>query len=415
MPKYKLSNGEYIFVEENNVQHFLDSKKGEGAVPVQEGPVPIKQEVEIPGINFDDYLKPAKTQDSASVDPVVESENTGSNLADGSLESEETKNLRYLKFKDGQVVYEDEYLDKFAGTENYPSSFDDYAKKFNTKPLTFDTPEVVLESKKSKELLPDLKNAWKSRKYNKVTKTLDPSYNDVLTELDEEEAVEMFKGIYDGSGIEFEESNSIYDVKNKKELSGEVFGTDAVKMKILDKKTGKYIYSKPIELQKGGELAERNDAIINEFIDSNSNNIDILNWVRNQNKKQLQLEKWRKENFDPQLRKKEKELKESFLDNEELFKETIKIEKTFGIYYGIPQTKETIIAPYKKEIKEQASLISKKYPNKSKQEVEKLAKQNVRNNLYESSKVDFIYTQNEQYLSESDNAKKSQGLLYKKS
>jgi len=90
MPKYKLSNGKYIFVEDNDVQHFLSSEIGQGAEEVQ-GPVATEQEVEIPGINFDDYLKPAKTQDSASADPTVESENTGSNLVNGSLEQQEPK------------------------------------------------------------------------------------------------------------------------------------------------------------------------------------------------------------------------------------------------------------------------------------------------------------------------------------
>ena len=357
-------------------------------------------------------IETVKEKDSANVDPIVEStEDTGSKLVDGSSDLQEPKPPRYLKFKSGKIVYEDDYLKNFAGKQNYPSSFDDYAKMFNTEPLTFDGPEITLEAAKSEELLPDLKDAWKKRKYNKVSKTFDPSYNDVLTELDEEEAVEMFKGIYEGSGIEFEEANSIYDVTEGKELEREVFGTDAVKMKILDKKTGKYIYSKPIELQKGGELAERNDTIINDFIESNKENIDISSWVRNQNKKQIQLESWQKQNLEPQLKRKEVELKEKFLDNQDLFNEKVEYFQPFSPY-GTSTTQEIKTKPYEKEINQQVSSLLKKYPNKTQEEIEELAKQNVRNDLYESARVDFIYSQNEKYLSESDDAQKSQGLLY---
>lgn len=89
MPKYKLPNGKIVTIEDVHVEAFLESKDSEGAVLVQEGPTPVEQEIEIPGVNFDDYLKPAKTQDSASADPAVESEDTGSNLVDGSLEQQE--------------------------------------------------------------------------------------------------------------------------------------------------------------------------------------------------------------------------------------------------------------------------------------------------------------------------------------
>ena len=60
---------------------------------------------------------------------------TGSNWDQDSLDTSNTEeakpidNVRYIKFKSGAVVYEDEYLDKYAGTERFPASFDDYAAK----------------------------------------------------------------------------------------------------------------------------------------------------------------------------------------------------------------------------------------------------------------------------------------------
>jgi len=44
--------------------------------------------------------------------------------------------LRYIKFKSGTTVYEDKYLEQYAGTGNYPESFDEYAKKFGTEAQT---------------------------------------------------------------------------------------------------------------------------------------------------------------------------------------------------------------------------------------------------------------------------------------
>ena len=62
MPKYKLPNGKIVTIEDIHVEAFLESKDGEGAVLVQEGPILIEQKVETPGINFDDYLKPVKVK-----------------------------------------------------------------------------------------------------------------------------------------------------------------------------------------------------------------------------------------------------------------------------------------------------------------------------------------------------------------
>ena len=420
MPKYKLPNGKIVTIEDIHVEAFLESKDGEGAVLVQEGPILIEQKVETPGINFDDYLKPVKTEDSASADPTVGSENTGSNLVDGSLESQSTKPNRYLKFKGGKIVYEDEYLSKYAGKDGLPASFDDYAKMWKTKPLTFDFPEITVESKKTEELIPSLKNAWKKREYNKDTEMYEPSFNDVLLNLDEEEAVEMFRSAYKGSGIEFEQANQIFDKKQGKELDSEVLFTDAVRMKILDKETGEYIYSKPIELQRGEEFNDRNESIINDFIESNKDKIDASKWVKTQNKQLVELEKWQEQNFKPELKQKEVQLKQEFLDNPNLFdavdEQVLDITNsnayTFGGGVSVPTTKTIKTYPYEKEIKQKVSILSKKYPNKTKEEIEDLAKEAVRSDLYESARLDFIYAKNEEYLSNSSSVKKTQGLLY---
>ena len=97
---------------------------------------------------------------------------TGSNWDQDSLDTSNTEeakpidNVRYIKFKSGAVVYEDEYLDKYAGTERFPASFDDYAAKFKTKPITpspsnVELEEVVVEGKLSPEVKKAQDNAIK--------------------------------------------------------------------------------------------------------------------------------------------------------------------------------------------------------------------------------------------------------------
>ena len=65
MPKYKLSNGKYIFVEDTDAQDFLNSEIGKGAELIQEGPV--LNEIESPVGGF--FGGEAKT--NAVVGPVA--------------------------------------------------------------------------------------------------------------------------------------------------------------------------------------------------------------------------------------------------------------------------------------------------------------------------------------------------------
>lgn len=100
MPKYKLSSGKFIIVKDNDVQDFLNSDIGKGATVVEEIAAPVVTEdyVKTPGVDFDDYLKPVKTEDSASADPTVESKDMGSKSVDGSLVYQEPTERDLLVF-----------------------------------------------------------------------------------------------------------------------------------------------------------------------------------------------------------------------------------------------------------------------------------------------------------------------------
>jgi len=188
-------------------------------------------------------------------------------------------------------------------------------------------------------------------------------------------------------------------------------------MKILDPSTGEYIYSKPIELQND-KVIERNNNIINDFIDSNKDKINIPGWSKESNKLDVGFAKWKKEQFNPQLAIKEDQASEEYLTNEDLFKTYEKYVYTKGIKQengittsGTSRVLKTI-QPYENEINNEIVKIKRKNPNKSNEDIVAEAKVAVRNNLYESARNEAIYSLNEQYINESEDKDKAQGLLY---
>ena len=65
--------------------------------------------------------------ESADVVSKTQAQDTGSQSEDYSSGS------RYIRFKSGTIIYEDDYLKNYADTEDYPKSFDNYASKFGGK------------------------------------------------------------------------------------------------------------------------------------------------------------------------------------------------------------------------------------------------------------------------------------------
>jgi hypothetical protein len=114
-------------------------------------------------------------------------------------------------------VYEDTYLKTKAGKKGYPETFDEYAQAFGTRPKEFDLDEVVIKATSPFEKLPELKDAWKSRTYNKDKGIFEVNnFNKELFSQEEETAVNVFRNLYKGSGIEFEEADQITDSSGKR-------------------------------------------------------------------------------------------------------------------------------------------------------------------------------------------------------
>ena len=356
-----------------------------------------------------------------SIKPEQASENTELEQVDTSLVSEDPK-PRFIEFESGNVVYEDTYLKTKAGKKGYPETFDEYAQAFGTRPKEFDLDEVVIKATSPFEKLPELKDAWKSRTYNKDKGIFEVNnFNKELFSQEEETAVNVFRNVYKGSGIEFEEADQITDSSGKEIPIERRFlpqlGTEAVVMKVLDPSTGEYIYSKPIELQNE-KVSERNNSIINDFIDSNKDKINIPGWTKESNKLDVNFTKWKKEQFNPQLAIKEDQASEQYLTNEDLFNPYKKYVYTKGIKQedgttisGTSRVLKTI-QPYEDEINKETLKIKRKNPKKSNEDVIAEAKLAVRNNLYESARNEAIYSLNEQYINESEDKDKAQGLLY---
>ena len=432
MPKYRLPNGTIVNVANEEVEAFLKSKDSKGAELIQEEPVLKRNESLVGGF----FGSEAKT--NAVVGPVATAtakQQTATNMAlpsvDGSLDSQELnqKPKRYIKFKDGTVVYEDTYMEK-AGTKGYPATFDEYAKAFNTTPQEFDSPEIVIKATPSLALLPEMKSAWKTKVYNKEEGVFETSnFNDQLFNQEEEVAVNIFKDLYAGSNIEFEETNKIAFATRDTNKTGEfgesafgIPGTEAIRMKVKDKKTGEYIYSKPIELEFDNSLkkqyTERNSKIIDEFIDSNKENLNIPGWTREKNKLAIDYAQFKKQNLDPFVRKEEVLASEKFLSNKDLFKER---EEYVNLPYvtqsdgtktsGTSRVLKKII-PYQKDIDKEIVRLKKEGFEGNDDEFFKEAQKRVRVNLYENDVNNAIYEANESYINEADNKEKAQALLY---
>ena len=376
MPKYKLSNGKYIFVEDKDVQHFLNSKKGEGAEEVQ-GPVAFEQEVKIPGINFDDYLKPAKIQDSASVDPAVESENMGSNLADGSLEQQNVSDSEFKIPEPNEQLSEEEVQSTLDYIDNIGSVKDPVAK------------DVITLLNGSE--YDNKKNRFK--RSNKEAK---------LFRQDAVEVTKAMRQMYDGLGLEF---NTKLEDGFLGEVGDILFGPDVdedtVVVTLGDKKIN-------LETNTTDDDAYiRNLNKIEDLIVNNKESLNTDQWTSNINKT---IEDYKKiESIDKASKEAEKQAKANFVDNLTLFDPVEKIITTpGGMYGGYNQTK-VVEYPYKKEIEEAKSVLLKQNPNIDKSKLEESAKNIVRQNLAEEFIVDAKYNAREQAISNGD---VSQEMLY---
>lgn len=103
-------------------------------------------------------IDPVKeTAVAGSTDPAVDTESAS---GDTSLASPEIDPIRQV-FVNGNLVREDEYLEKYAGKENYPATFEEYAKATSSEIFTED--EVILPAKRDQINIPLTKDTNKKQ------------------------------------------------------------------------------------------------------------------------------------------------------------------------------------------------------------------------------------------------------------
>ena len=366
MPKYKLPNGKIVTIEDVHVDAFLTSKDGEGAVLIQEGPIPVEQKIETPGINFDDYLKPVKTEDSASVDPTVESKDTGSKLGDGSSELQYQKLEETVSDNDIEAVFN--YIDTIDEIED---------------PIARDVVTLLNGSDYDKA-----KNKFK--KSNKEAK---------LFRQDAVEVAKAMRQMYKGLGLEFNvkfEEGFLSDISNV--LFGPDVDDDTVIVSLGDKKIN-------LQTNTSDDIAYiKNLKKIEEFIVDNKQSLDIKQWKSNINKT---IEEYNKiESIENATKEAERQARINFIDNPNLFKP---VKKVVTGRTGLDSDRIIDVYPYEKEIKEAKSLLLEQNPKIDEDKLNSLAENIVRQDLAENEIIEAKYRAREQAISNGDI---SQEMMY---
>ena len=326
---------------------------------------------------------------------------------------------RYLEFKSGTVVYEDTYLETKAGKPGYPNTFDEYAAAFGTKPKEFSTEETTVKSTPSASKLVELKEVANSRVYNKETKKFESTgINEELFSFEEEGGVKIYNKLFEGSNIDFVETDAqkegfkgggpglMYGAGETVDLTD--LGLEAIKARILNPKTGEYVYSEDLEFESDGSIA--NSDKLESFIEANKGNIDIPSWTRSKNNLVGEYKNWLNTEYNPMLKKAEFFASEQYLTNDDLFKPITKTKTAAG--YNVGYTYEETVQPYQSELAKEVNKLKAKNPNASAQEIEDRAKLNVRTNLYEASRNESIYNIRQKFIENSSNKDEAQAFLY---
>ena len=281
---------------------------------------------------------------------------------------------------------------------------------FKTKPKSFSTEEVVVDTTSSKEKIEDLKNVTKATYYNDETgKFESKDFNEELSNVEEETAVKIYGNLFAGSGIDFIESDIIVQssVYDEKEKNG-VLGSEAIKARILNPETGEYEYSEPLEFERDGSIA--NSDKLEAFIEANKGRLNIPKWTRSKNKLVSKYRNWVNEELNPIMQKEETLAAEKFLTNDKLF-EPIVTKKTVG-GYNTSYTYEETTNPYEEEISNEVLRLKKKNPNASADKILQTAKKNVRQNLYKEAVNEAIFNTRQKFIESSSNKDEAQGFLY---
>ena len=289
---------------------------------------------------------PAKTLDPADVDPTVVSlSDTGSGLVDGSLESQ---------------------------------------------PIDI-TKKII--------------STLKGRKYDKDTDSyVESNEQNTVFGMKEEEGVAFLSGMFEGTGIEFEEGviGRVSDLS----ISSIYQALEAVDVKLGGEMiTLNFDTSDP-------DVVSKNVKDLESFISKNKKLINIDAWEKSKLASKNLTKKWVDGNVD--VKKAENKYGTEILDNKDLFTD---VEETYSMSGGVGLggaviRKTRIVSPYKEEIATAVKSLKEIHPDVSDNVIKENAKKVVRNQLYNSKITEAKYLARENFIKKSDDRDAAQASLY---
>ncbi len=128
MVKYLINGILNEFENQDEANEYLATLSSEDTVELIQDPkteeATVAEEKANKPLFFTDAAEGA---DVVSETPAQDTESISEDASSGS---------RYVKFKSGTVVFENDYLENYAGTGSYPLTFDEYAASYKTTPKT---------------------------------------------------------------------------------------------------------------------------------------------------------------------------------------------------------------------------------------------------------------------------------------
>ena len=356
MYKYKLSNGEIVLVEDKNIEAFKSSKDFEGAV-LLEGP--------------------AKTEAVATETAPVTAENqavdTGlaSEVTSSGSQSPDPKKPDYAS-----QIRNSEF---FKGNVPYKGSEQEKTDKENDKKDSSATIDELLKT------LDGVSYKKESGKFE-----TDNSVGVDVFQKEEEQAVPIFSEMFKGSGINFEQTSTV----GLNPFTGMPnVNLDAMTVSIGEKGSSSY-KSIDIPLEVEGGVAEKNLTDLKNFIKENKDKINTYDWSRNNRQAEKAYDAW--EDSNTSIKQGEEVIKQETLNNPNYFEIIDKANepKTSAEKYasaramyaqGAGETYSQLSArdALQDKLNAAKAIISKKNPGISSDELDKAARDVVRQQDYQ--------------------------------
>ena len=353
---------------------------------------------------------PKKEVDPVVVDQATESKkNTGSNLEDGFSEPDPRRYIDITKksnitgsVKSKNRVYEDTYLNDFAGQEGFPSSFEEYVEQKGGKTKNIQTESfegagdkdafVIMQRSASAES-PRLRafiDVTKDKEFDNDSGTyVTGNKHNKLFKQNAEQGKQALDQIYKGSGIVFKIPMIPPSLDSRIPIG-------AKKQQVVASLDGREITLK----FNGDKLdVDENIKALGNLIVDGKNAIDLDAWDANQVVSADNLKAIEGTSLSVKEETVKAQLK--YKDDGDLFKPVTEYH-TYVSSGGVSNTVEYIVDPYEKELEAAKAKLIAKYSKESISKIEAEAEKQVREQLYSRAIIDAKYAAREEAVSNGD-------------